>query len=587
MIRFKILGKGYLELPSDFQFSFNYNNGVFAFENMQLSRSGEFTIPETPNNNNMLDFANNQSNDGSFVRNKKKSELYFSGGKIDGWLYISKYSNGYSAIFVYGELSALKRISELGNISSFAKFIDFVVPGTTPIKTSYQANGNFPYAGFDFYNYKNGVDDANKNTDYFNLSPTVRLSHLVSGALAYLDGLTIDYTTIANGVDSIGIILSQNNAAKTLVNVTVSGIPNSTLNFSGGSAFFDLVTKKFHYTTRGAFWKVGHSQMVRCLQAKTDVTVRFNTNSGTVGCVGGNGYLFYSPSILNPADFFGTVRDGMEINFKKGDYFTFVNRDDYMFAEPVSKYVGSVSISFDVYVGSSGEVDLLENYYLRDNLPDVTFIDLLKIYANIFKCGILYDVEANRISFFNFIFDLSTAMQLDDVCLEIKSVDRTFLNYAKRNYIKYKNEDYVENSLAEIVYKINNDNIEDEKILYSIPFSEGIKDLTNNVVLQDFDKANEYKRIAKKDSIAIASMENGNIYMKHISEIYNHFPTILNSKLKDIIENSTTVVMTVKMNDKTFLNIKNTDSFKYRGKYYCCITGTHAGSTSELTLIRI
>ena len=48
MIRFRIVGSGYLELPSDFEFSFSYNNGVFAFENMQLSRSGEFTIPRTP-----------------------------------------------------------------------------------------------------------------------------------------------------------------------------------------------------------------------------------------------------------------------------------------------------------------------------------------------------------------------------------------------------------------------------------------------------------------------------------------------------------------------------------------------------------
>ena len=52
MIRFKIKTKGYLELPADFQFSFNYNNGVFAFENMQLSRSGEFNIPRTPANDN-------------------------------------------------------------------------------------------------------------------------------------------------------------------------------------------------------------------------------------------------------------------------------------------------------------------------------------------------------------------------------------------------------------------------------------------------------------------------------------------------------------------------------------------------------
>ena len=105
--------------------------------------------------------------------------------------------------------------------------------------------------------------------------------------------------------------------------------------------------------------------------------------------------------------------------------------------------------------------------------------------------------------------------------------------------------------------------------------------------MQDFDKANEYKRIAKKDTIAIASKENGNIYMKHISEIYNHFPAILDSELSDIIKNSTTVVLTVKMDDKTFLNIKNTDCFRFRAQFYCCVTGTHAGNTSELTLIKL
>ena len=591
MIRFKIKTKGYLELPADFQFSFNYNNGVFAFENMQLSRSGEFNIPRTPANDIILEFSHDAAKDGQFVRNRKAAELYYSGGKIDGYIYISKFSGGgYSALFVYGELLALKNISERGFIGSYAKFIDFITPGLSGIygiKTSYQANGNYPYAGFDLYNYKNGVDDANKNVDYFNLSPTVRLSHLLGGAVAYLDGLSVDITTIASGYDAIGIILQSNNAQKVLTNVITTGTPKDTLNFSGGSQFLEIVTKKFHYTTQGYLWKVGHSQMVRCLQAKTDITIRFNADYGSVGCVGGNGYLFYSKSVLNPDVFFGTIKNGMEFSFKKGEYFTFVNRDDYRFNEPISNFGTSISVAFDVYVGNTETVELLENYYLQDNLPEVTFVDLIKIYANIFKCGILYDAELNKISFFNYNFDKSNAIELDSMLIDVKSVDRTFLNYAKRNYIKYKNEDYVKTSFAEQIYTINNDNLTDEKTLYTIPFSEGIKDDTNNVVVNDFELKDPFKKIAKKDTIALASKEAGNIYQKHISEIYNHFPTILDSKLSDIIRNSTTVVLTVKMDDKTFLNIKNTDCFRFRGQFYCCVTGTHAGSTSELTLIKL
>ena len=84
MIRFKIVGGDYLELPSDFSFQFQFNNGLFAFENMQLSRSGEFTIPDTPKNNMLLEFGNNPSNDGYGVRKKKLVELHFDiAGLID------------------------------------------------------------------------------------------------------------------------------------------------------------------------------------------------------------------------------------------------------------------------------------------------------------------------------------------------------------------------------------------------------------------------------------------------------------------------------------------------------------------------
>src|SRR5574344_308358 len=118
MIRFRIVGSGYVELPADFDFTFNYNNGIFAFDKMQLSRSGEFTIPRTPANDLLLGFSHDPSNDGNYIRKSKPAELHYSGGKIDGYLFIGKFTtgSGYSAVFVYGELAGLKRIQELGTI---------------------------------------------------------------------------------------------------------------------------------------------------------------------------------------------------------------------------------------------------------------------------------------------------------------------------------------------------------------------------------------------------------------------------------------------------------------------------------------
>ena len=110
-------------------------------------------------------------------------------------------------------------------------------------------------------------------------------------------------------------------------------------------------------------------------------------------------------------------------------------------------------------------------------------------------------------------------------------------------------------------------------------------DETSNIFLKEFELVAPYKKTAKQNTIAIASKTTGNNYLMHIRKLYDNFS--ITDYLTNIITNSTTIVMTVKMSAGDFLKIGNTDSFSYRGKHYCCITGTHTGNTAELTLIRI
>lgn len=586
MIRFRIVGRGYLELPADFEFSFNYNNGVFAFENMQLSRSGEFTIPRTPANDLMLNFSHDPSFDGTFIRQKKSAELFYSGGKIDGYLFIGKCSGkGYSSVFVYGELTALKLANDRGIIFDYVPFSDYMTV-QTPTVNPYNVNGILT-RNFAFYNYMNGIDESSKLVDYCNMSPTVKLSYLLSQSASYA-GVNVDTTALGNGKDAIGIILQSNNASPNLTSVSVTGSPNTNLSFTGGSSFFELVWlstayngKKFKYKPEGAYFS--NSEDVRVIKCKIDLTIKFNTGY-IFGCVGGTGSTFYSG--VDSGNSFGYIESGQEISFKKGEYFTFVHNNDYFFRDPIDNFDGAVNLNFEVYSGDVSSVEYSENYYLKYNLPEVTFMDIVKTFANIFKCGILYNSSTNTISFFNFSFDKSSAKRLDESVINIKSVDRTFLNYARKNLIKYKSEDYVENQTT-IQYLIDNDNLAEEKILYTVPFSEGNIDVSGLAILKDFDVLAPYKKIAKNSTIAIASKMVGYNYMMHIKKLYEHFPDILNSKLDEIIQNSTTVAMSVKMTAGDFLKIKNTDTFSYRGKHYCCITGSHSGEVAELTLIKI
>lgn len=575
MIRFKIVGGEYLDLPSDFKFSFSYHNTLFAFDKMQMSRSTEFQVPATPKNNLILNFALDPASDGGWVRTKKQAELHYSGGKIDGFLFFGKYSKGnYSAIFVYGELEALKTAREKGNIVEYCDFSESLPTVSPTFRSAYSSLGTLPYS-FAWYNYKNGTADANRLVGAMNYSPSVKLYTLIVRA-ATRAGINVNLGFSATAINSIALILPTQKKASTQTSISFTGVPNSTLVVSGAAGYLQSVTKTFKYKQMDSFfWE---RQAVVCFECLQDMTLKINSVAYTesVHLVTGEGRDFISKGMFG-------VEAGEEYTFKKGDYFTFTNWIDYFFKQPISDYGRSIgTVTASVWGASQTEVGIGDTYHLQPNLPEVTLIDLLKTAANLLRMGIDYDVATNTVSFYNFAFDKSQAIELDSKTIEILSVDRTFLDYARKNIIDFKSEEYVKNR-RQIVYNINNDLIAEEKTLYTIPFSEGNFDEQNNVVVQDFDAEN--KKTAKVATIGVVSKVSGQTYLKHVSEIPKN--VVLNQNLSRIINESTTIVWMGRMTAGDFLKLKNKNTYKYKGQYYCCIDGTHTDGTATLTLVKI
>ena len=573
MIRFKLVGGEYLDLASDFNFTFSYNNTLFAFDNMQVSRSTEFQIPATPKNNMILGFASDPSTDGGWVRTKKQAELHYSGGKIDGFLFFGKYSKGsYSAIFVYGELSAIKAAKEKGNIVEYCDFTESLPTVSPTFRSAYSATGTLPYS-FAWYNYKNGIADANRLSGVMNYSPSVKLYTLIARA-ATKAGINVSVDGVLSSINSIALILPTQKKASTQTSISFSGVPNSTLVVSGAAGYLQSVTKTFKYKPiNSLFWQ---RQAVVCFECLQDLTIKINTFLQPIYIVTGDGREIISLNKL-------AIEVGQEYSFKKGDYFSLVSVADYFFGQPDDDYGQNIgTVTANVWGASQTEVGIGDTYYLQSNLPEVTLVDLLKTAANLFKMGIDYDVATNTVSFYDFSFDKSQAIELDSKTIEILSVDRTFLDYAQRNYIDFKSEEYVKDR-ATIDYKINNDLIAAEKQLFTIPFSEGNFDEQNNVVVQDFDADN--KKTAKTATLGVASKVSGQTYLKHISELPKN--VTLNTNLSRIINESTTIVWVGRMIAGDFLKLKNKNTYKYKGQYYCCIDGTHTDGTATLTLVKI
>lgn len=578
MIRFKILAGGYIELPSDFNISLIFNNSLFAFDNMKVSRSVEFEIPSTPKNDLLFNFSNDVAKDGTFVRSEKAVQLQYSGGKIDGKLFIGKYNGkSYSAIFVYGELTKLKEIKDKGAIKNYCTFTETLLVDNTSQWDAYSAGGTL-LSNFKFYRYQNGISDEEKLTTLVNMLPTAKLSYLVAKAASAL-GVAVDFSNLT-GYNSIGLILNENKANPIPETVTAAGITKSTLALSGGSNYFQTGTVTYKYRPLNSIFN--KNQDVKVFVCKQDLTIKFNSNYGFFAVVGSSSTDFKTTS--NDGVSFPSIVSGTEIQFKKDEYFTFVSYADYSLQQPVDDFDFNVSLSFDVWSGDAGSADVGENIPLQSNLPDITFVDMLKVYAALFKCGIEYNPLTSTFSFFKFNFDKSAAIELDSIVVAEKSVDRTFLDYAQKNIVNFKSEDYVANPYF-LRYTIQNANIADEKTLFTIPFSDGILSTNNDVLVMDFETVDPYGRKGKEITIAVASKTSGQNYLKHISQLYQNFAVTDN--LTPIIANSTTVELTIKQSDADFLKLKNSNTYKYKGKHFFCITATHSGVTSELTLIKI
>ncbi|MBQ1752941.1 MAG: hypothetical protein II109_05980 [Paludibacteraceae bacterium] len=101
-----------LDSLRDTEMAFKWANPLFSFDNLQISRTQEFTLPRTPRNDNILGFAAEVQQYGQMMRQSVAAVVMCEAVQINGYLVISEVTaKGYKAVLTYGELSKL--ISEL------------------------------------------------------------------------------------------------------------------------------------------------------------------------------------------------------------------------------------------------------------------------------------------------------------------------------------------------------------------------------------------------------------------------------------------------------------------------------------------
>ena len=582
MIYFKVYGID-LDIPKDLELSFQKKNILFSFDDIELNRSQGFTLPRSKINDAIFQFSFRPDFDGAVTRVTHFAEMFYSGGAERGILSCSSANdNGYECIFIFGELRNLRKIKEAGKISEYFDIPHWIVWGNQT--AVYPANDDGSCDGiWQMLKYKTDAPESVWQNG-INVLPAVRLDKLIY-VCCYLLSVDVDITfpeihprlilskTLGLGAEVvIGYEKTATHGSNSSVEIALSPAID-------GAEVADLTFQCFDV----------HSIILIPIFVKTTIRtkgIRFNRKMEVMfkaqTAISTNKYPVW---FLDPGDV---------VSFEAGDYFTFVSRYasiHYFDGAPYFYGGGALGGHINGFTlpeyGTFG-VRQLDNisynmtYYLKDNLPDVTLIDLLKTYAHIYNRLLFYDSEENKFSFFDGNFT-NTPISLDERIIKLTDVKRTIGTFAQKNKVVCDSEDYVlDVNKYGFSYNIFNETIEKEKTIINIPFSEGnilSEGSVQYVKLSDLEyTGSEWKVVAKTPTIAIAGDQP---YMTRIRQLA---PA---NDINEIFEISTTLNISVQMYLFEFLQIKPKDVFLVRGIRYAYFSATWNKNIANLVLIKI
>lgn len=595
MIQLNVGGK-IVDLYANTSLQFIRKNILFAFDAIELSRTAEFTIPATPNNNALFDLANDPARYGMQARVKHAAQLQYSGGVENGYLYVTNASKAeYTVIFVYGELLKLKAIKDAGNVSELAQFEDIVVLGGPYWTANDSANTGENVGIFENIAYADGHNtepDAEVfigyKTHYFPL-PSWHLLSVLQRACTAL-GVALN-TNDASSIDRIRVTVAK----PTRPGETTNGVLNVVNNNSNSYiAKYIKPTKSqsWYKTTLNGEWQLWQ---IQTFQALTDCTLTIDNFAQDTCLV----------KILPPTELQrGTkiekevLEQDKEININRGEVFAIIPRsmyptDNQVGIQPPVNGAATYSNETSVTVRGTGDVadKRNETLYLKDNLPEITLVDLLKIAAAI--TGTLLYFEDDTIYLLRGLEE-NNILHLEDI-IQIDAVRRSFSDYAQSNkVIFYDNSG--EREQGTLLYTIYNDNIAAEKTLLDTHLSVGELTTIGNAA-QGYETG---LVLVKNDIKPHVEEDNGvetllyDFPAKHGTLLYmgnnyysDQLPIARNEMMQILCERSTSLKVKVAMPLVEYLQIPQRGLIVMQGQRYVWTEAQWQDGVASLQLSKI
>lgn len=539
------------------------NNNLFVLK-LKYDRSFTFTIPATDKNNRIFFNSNRVDFSLMALRGNIPAVMYISDKQIEGFLkIISATQNGYNAAFFYNQTFPFD-VSQ--KIASYLNLADSVVWGrTTTINDG--GGAGLPPVSFGLYRYRLKAGEAGVPT-YINYLPSVTMKRLLdecataTGISYYLD--ITDPTELAakqERFERLMIKLKSANRNRIIkAEVTPSG-GGFHINRPTTVYAFNLLTSRLLY-----FPNLGRSVHydIYSLCFRRDCTITFQ-----------NLPTSHNWGIMKNYSFIH-INNGTVVTLEANDTIIFYNRDRsndviaYLDAENETFY-------FDLQL-SDVEMSYGDTYYLQDNLPDVTYVDLLTTTAYALGLSLTSDIPNNRFILSDYTLLSSPTIEIDSVAVRAENlIEIDDLDVS--GVIDFDSSSWVLEHMKEKL--IIGDVEEGEGNNIRLPFSEERKyAATEEVHIRDLALNGTVYDIfySEKDVLCIYN-DNTSTYLRRFNFMDGRLPSIISSGI--------ILSLKIAQNASKFLELSATTRIIYKNKAFAIVEATNKDNITSLKLIRL
>ena len=492
-----------LDLEAGATMSFKKTNPLFAFDELTCERTQAFSLPATPTNDRVLELAKIPAYYGAGMRRRFDAELQDGTVVKRGYLYVDKYESGkYSAVFVTGELVGLQDIKNLGKLADIIQCQEFVTYGRTFAeieKLPQHANETWGIVAY----VKNGA-----------LSPSSRVMDIVDRVVS-ATGIQVAYPrTFGGGLRVIvgapkGLQPTDGQISRNWVRdfveqstVTIYPVVNTTIIDSTQtdlSALFgtddtQIIQYITGHSSNGQLFRYTYKGRVQHIVAKQALTFtfasnwpsnlyvgRFVTDTSEISAFEFLGGRSFTKATGGRVTRYGDELKGRDIKLERGEKITIIDESDFYNDQQSGTPQNPWTIGWKFHRTSKrgganmqgGDIDSGDVVRMQDNLPDVTFVELLKVVAA--ATGFLLNyTDEDGITFDNLNLNTWPIIDVTNNVTKIGELSRKFGDYVRNNIVEYNSDASVPEVMRlRAIYQIDNDNLDDVTVLQTLPFSEG------------------------------------------------------------------------------------------------------------------